>query len=148
MRIEIDQSGKIEQLHFDTILAFSNEEQYCVKLPREIKKELYNKFKKLIRQLRYKLFTICIFYCIKDYIRLHKELEIIICCEYSGKENLIKDLLMTLLNQNNVKINKEVVSFRRIGKESNAHILAIDAFRKNRKPNRILKEEDMTKFIE
>lgn len=146
--IDVDQSVKIEQLHFDTIVAFSNEEQYCIKLPRKIKRELYIKYKRAIGQLRYKLFTICVFYCIKDYIKIHKEIELVICCEYSGKENLIKDLLIKILSKNNFKINKELISFGRIGKKSNAHIIAIDTFRKNRKPNRILKEEDIIKFLQ
>ena len=37
MHIEVDQSGKIEQLNKDTYIAFSDGEQYCIKLSKRIK---------------------------------------------------------------------------------------------------------------
>jgi hypothetical protein len=37
LRIEVDQSGKIEQTHRDTALAFSNEISYAVLIPARVK---------------------------------------------------------------------------------------------------------------
>ena len=36
--IEVDQNGKIEQTHADTILAFSNGAQYSIRIPASVKR--------------------------------------------------------------------------------------------------------------
>lgn len=145
MRVEVDQSGKIEQLNKDSVIAFSNRNQYSVLIPKLIKQEAYKLYKRKIKNLRYKLFCIGIYYCLQHYIK-EKEL-ITICCEYSGKENLIKSLLLNYLRKDDTKIDPKIIHFGIIGKKSNAHAVAIDVFRGNRKPNKILSLEDVEKWL-
>lgn len=147
MRIEIDQSGKIEQLNFDTIIAFSNNEQYCIKLPKQLKRNLFLNYKQHIKQIRYKLFSISIFLCIKEYLKINENVHLVICCEYSGKESLIKNILLELLKKNKFDISKKLITFGRIGKNSNAHNVAIDVFRENRKPNKIIQEREILELL-
>lgn len=145
MHIEVDQSGKIEQLDKNTIIAFSNQNQYSVLITKEIKKEVYNLHKGKVKDLRYRLFCIGIYYCLKDYIK-EKEL-ITICCEYQGKENIIKSFLLDYLRRAYAKIDSKIIRFGGIGKQSNAHAVAIDVFRANRKPNKILSLNDIEKCL-
>ena len=39
--IEVDQSGKVEQLRLDTVVALSNDENFSVLLPKKLKREVY-----------------------------------------------------------------------------------------------------------
>jgi len=145
MHIEIDQSGKIEQLNKDSVIAFSNKNQYSVLIPKSVKQEAYNLYKGKIKELRYRLFCIAIYYCLRDYIK-GKEL-ITICCEYKGKENLIKSLLLSYLRKDSLEIDSRVIRFGVISKKSNAHAVAIDAFRGNRRPNKILSLNEVEKCL-
>ncbi len=145
MHIEIDQSGKIEQLNKDSIIAFSNRNQYSVLIPKLVKQEVYKLYKGKIKKLRYRLFCIGIYYCLRNYIR-EKEL-ITICCEYKGKENLIKSLLLDYLRKDYPRIDAKIIRFNIIGKKSNAHAVAIDVFRGNRRPNKILLLNDIKKCL-
>ena len=95
MRIEVDQSGKIEQLNFDTYIAFSNHEEYCIKFSRKIKKEVIYEYKPKVSQIIQRLFAICIFYCLENYVK--KEELITIDLEYVGWESDIKTYLIPLL---------------------------------------------------
>jgi len=145
MKIEVDQSGKIEQLDKNTIIAFSNKNQYSVLITREIKKEVYGLYKGQVKDLRYRLFCIGIYYCLKDYIK-EKEL-ITICFEYQGKENLIKSFLLNYLRVDYAKIDPKIIRFGMIGKQSNAHAVAIDVYRGNRRPNKILSLNEVEKCL-
>ena len=146
MRIEVDQSGKIEQLNMDSIIAFSNRNQYSVLIPKGLKRQMYKLYRSKIKSLRYRLFSIGIYYCLKDYI--HEKELIVICCEYTGKENLIKSFLLDYLRKNRFVVSPKIIRFRKIGKDSNAHAVAIDVYRGNRRPNRILSLGDVKKCLE
>lgn len=145
MKIEVDQSGKIEQLNKDSVIAFSNKTQYSVLIPKEVKQETFKLYKGKVKDLRYRLFCIGIYYCLKDYAK-EKEL-ITICCEYIGKENLIKSFLLGYLRKDYPMIDPKIIRFGKIGKESNAHAVAIDVFRGNRKPNKILSLNEVEKCL-
>lgn len=145
MHIEIDQSGKIEQLNKDSVIAFSNKNQYSVLIPKEVKQEVYKLYKGRIKELRYRLFCMGVYYCLKDYIK-EKEL-ITICCEYTGKENLVKSLLLGYLRKDYARIDPKIIRFGVIGKKSNAHSVAIDVFRGNRRPNKILSLNEVEKCL-
>lgn len=145
MRVEVDQSGKIEQLNKDSVIAFSNKNQYSILIPKLVKQEAYKLYKGKAKNLRYKLFCIGIYYCLKDYIK-EKEL-ITICCEYQGKENLIKSLLLDYLRKDYAQIDPKIMRFGIIGKKSNAHAVAIDVFRGNRRPNKILSLKEVERWL-
>ena len=145
MHIEVDQSGKIEQLNKDTYIAFSNHEQYCVKLPKKIKQEIVYEYKAKISQIIQRVFAICIFYCLENHIR-KKEL-ITIDSEYPGWEADIKTYLIPLLRLRDKNFDKSIIHFSAIGKESRSHKVAKSAFVGKSKPNKILSREDVIKWL-
>ena len=142
MHIEVDQSGKIEQMNKDTYIAFSNHEQFCVKVPKKVKQELSVGCRKNIKQFTQKMFSISLYYCLKDYLK--KKQLIRIDTEYPGWEPFIKRELVRLFPPT---IDKEIIQFGQVSKESKAHKLAIRSFREEEKPNRILSKEDFIKWL-
>ncbi len=143
-RMEIDQSGKIERLDHDTIIAISNGEQYCVMIPKSLKRAIYS-YRNEIKQIRYKLFCIGIYYCALRFI--NKNYLIIIDDEYYGKNNLIKSILVSYVQLNHLSFNTDLIRFDRIGKKSNAHHIAIETFRGEHKPNETLTENQIWRLL-
>ena len=72
MHIEVDQSGKVELLSVDTIIACSNDRQCSVKIPKKIKQELVYNHKKDINQIKCKLFCIGVYCCIERFLQSQK----------------------------------------------------------------------------
>lgn len=145
MHIEVDQSGKIEQFNEHTFIAFSDDVQFCVKLPKQVKQQLSLDYKSTVKNLRYRLFAIMVFICIKPF--LLKNERIVIDCEYEGKEPLIKALLLGMIRNSFPSFDKRLLSFGRIGKLSRAHAVAIDTYREHRKPNKIVSYEEIVQFL-
>ena len=141
MHIEVDQSGKIEQLSQDTIIACSNNKQYCIKIQKKIKQSIYYNYKTKIKQLKYKLFCIGVYYCI-EYILSKCEL-IVIDDEYHGKNDLIKSILFSYIRKKFVDFDEKMIRFSRISKNSNAHHVAIETFREEHKPNEVISEKQI-----
>jgi|SRR3989344_87453 len=144
MKIEVDQSGKIEE-YVDTIVAFVNKEQYSVLLDRRVKNELIVKFRKIHKDMTYRLFAICVFYCIRDY--LNRIQLIVIDLEYTGRERDIKKHLLRYILAKEQRFDKGKIIFDRIGKNSNAHRLAYQTFVGKLAPNKILTKEEIEDLI-
>jgi hypothetical protein len=142
---EVDQSGKIEQFDVNTVVALSNHHKYAVLLPKAIKQELYYENKTRINDLKYKLFAITTFYCIKKFI--DDNTPIAICQEYTGKELLIKSEIVQLLRGYCIDINPKLIVFGIITKASPAHELALSVFRKTRKPDVVLSKNAVEKLL-
>lgn len=136
MQIEVDQSGKIELLSTDTIIACSNEIQYSIKIPKKIKQIIHYDYKTRIKQLKYKLFCVGVYYCIERF--LTKSELVLIDIEYHGKNNLVKSILLSYIKKRYHDFDKKIIRFGHIGKNSNAHHLALETLRKDHKPNGIL----------
>ena len=145
MKFEIDQSGKIELLSVDTIIACSNNKQYSIKIPKEIKQRIYYNYKNKLKQLRYKLFCVGIYYCIERLL-MASEL-IVIDDEYHGKNNLVKCILLSYIRKKYPNFSNKIIRFGSIGRESNAHHLAIETFRKEHMPNEIISEERIWRLL-
>ena len=145
MKIELDQSGKIEHLNSDTCIACSNEDNYCVVIPKQIKQTIHYNHKNRVKQIKLKLFCIGIYYCISKF--LNRKPTIILDNEYEGNESIVKYLLLEILRNQNILFDKRLIQVSRIGKISNAHVLAITTQRGELDPNIKLSENDITKVL-
>ena len=136
MKIEIDQSGKIENTNKDTVIAFSDDNFGSLLIKAKDKREIQEIFRQAgkPRVFIYKLFTILIFLLIKNHLK--KVEEIVIDEEYPGKSALIKDLLLREIRKIRPRFPKENISFRQIGKKSKAHNIAYNTFKKKRKTDK------------
>ena len=124
MRIEIDQSGKIEDTGKNTIIAFSNSKSKSIFISAKDKREIQKFFREIgkPRIFVYKTFAILIFLLIKD--DLKKINEIIVDEEYPGKSPLIKNFLFHEIKKVSPFFSEQNIAFHCIGKKSGAHFLA------------------------
>jgi len=66
--------------------------------------------------------------------------------EYSGKDYLIKDYLLTIIRKYR-SFDKRDIVFTKIGRKTKAHELAINVYRKHIKPDVVVIEKDVIPFI-
>lgn len=131
--IEVDQSGKVEQFNMDTVVALSNDRKYAVLIPKKVKQEIFMSHKTQCDNLKYKMFSTALYYCIKNFIDENRLT--LICTEYERKESIIKAFLVDLLKENNLYANYKLIRFGILTKKSPAHKLAISVFRKTKEPD-------------
>jgi len=134
---EVDQSGKMESTSTATVLAFSDGISDSIMIPAAVKRQA-------IRSLRERgmtgatlyplLFAIALYLLLRDYTETLAL--VIIDQEYIGQERIIKAHLMNLMNRHGYDLPAQNVGFRRIGKRSPAHKLALETLRGKRKPGR------------
>ena len=116
-----------------------------VLLSKSLKRDIFLRYKSRIPRLKYKLFCISLYYCIKNL--LYVPSLIVIDYEYKGNEDVIKSLLLNCIRRTCKEFEAKRISFGAIGKSSNAHAAAIDVFRKNRLPDKVLTLRDVESFL-
>lgn len=143
MKIEIDQSGKIEKTNKHTYLAFSNSEHFVLKISSTEKKKLQKYFRSINkpRIFVYATFSLLLVILFKN--TKHKSNHIVIDIEYPGKNQVIKDFIK--IYNPNFPIND--IHFHLIGKKSRAHFLAYGTAINQLKPDMIVKSEEILKII-
>lgn len=145
MKVEIDQSGKIEDTAKPTVLAFSNSKQSAIKISARTKRQIQEIFRRRgqIRLFIYRTFAALIFLLIRDYLSsIH---HVVIDTEYPGHEKLIKDILLEFLRRN--KLKEPQILFKRIGSKPKVHYAAYDVFSGKKKPNKSISFSKLAKFV-
>jgi hypothetical protein len=120
MKVEIDQSGKIERPG-PTVLAFSNGITHAILIPSNVKRaSLYTLQQKgKSRQLAYLLvFSAGLCLLIKTHLKQLQK--VIIDEEYTGHEADIKSFLLEYVKKTGQIFEPENIHFARIGKSSPA----------------------------
>ena len=123
MRIEIDQSGKIENTSKHTYLAFSNSQHFVLEIKATEKRKLQKYFRSIgkSRIFIYLTFAALLIILLKN--RKIKTAQLIVDIEYQGRTQLIKDSLHAI----NPDFPVKNLSFHHIGKKSSAHYYAYGA---------------------
>ncbi|HRN71011.1 MAG TPA: hypothetical protein PLS49_07575 [Candidatus Woesebacteria bacterium] len=119
MKIEIDQSGKVEYTATHTIVGDSLGNSFLLKA--QDKRKLLQ-FYRLIGKPRifaFEVFAIITAYLIQ--LSFRSEHQYIIDREYIGKENDIKRFLLLSLSDLHIPIYKDQIHFGLISKKSKAH---------------------------
>src|SRR3989344_3066188 len=139
MKIEIDQSGKVEQTGKDTILAISNEDWDTVIIKAKTKRRLQEIFRRHGQTQNFVLFTFSAGLAILIK-RNNKYGKVTIDLEYAGKEPVIKELVIEILSS---ETQIPQIYFKSIGKLSNAHHYAHDTATKEIKPKKTIGFEEL-----
>lgn len=147
MRIEIDQSGKIENTSKNTIIAFSNGVFKSILIRATDKRKIQKIFRESgrARIFVYRLFAVLIFVLIKKHIKTINQ--IVIDEEYPGKSGVIKNFLLQEIRKVQPNFSKEIVSFQRITKKSKAHYLAYGVAIGKKLPDETVALKEILKFI-
>lgn len=143
MRIEVDQSGKIEMSGVDTVLSFSNQEQFTILIGRKTKREIFTEVKK--KHFKIKIFAVCLYLLLKD--KLHNKELVVIDKEYVGHEDTIKSILLELVRRNVPKFDRKFIKFSQVTKISNAHHIALATYRGELKPNKIISKNEILDLL-
>lgn len=147
MKIEIDQSGKVENTNKLTALAFSNGECGVI-IINSREKKLIQKFFREIKEPKLFVsltFTALVFILIKSVIK--KCHQIIIDREYAGFEKFIHRKLTQFIKENSSAKDFRIFTSE-IGKKSKAHIFAYSAYNKKSKiPVRKITAQEIIKII-
>lgn len=132
MRIEIDQSWKIEDTQKPTIIAFSNSKNGAIIILSREKKLIQKYFRKIGKPRLFAIlsFVGLIYLLVKNELKNGDHIEI--DKEYPGYEKLIKSKLNTMIIEN-TKMKDIHISSTLIGKKSKAHIIAYAGFKKKSK---------------
>lgn len=140
MRIEIDQSGKVEDTQKLTVVCFSNGKAKTLLISAKEKRKVLIIMREIDRPYKnfvFRIFSGLMFLLIKN----EKIDSLVIDREYPGHEGVIRNILLSLFDKNKIKSPK--VSFGQIGKKSKAHQEAIAVFQGKRKPDVIVKANDV-----
>src|SRR3990172_4276102 len=112
MKIEIDQSGRIEYTSKLTVVAYSNGVNKSLLITAKDKRKIQAIYRRIgqPRLFAQKVFAVAIFALIKN--NLGRIDQIIIDREYTGYDSFIKQLIFEVAKRNNKEIEKEIISFR------------------------------------
>ncbi len=140
MTYEIDQSGKIEDSNKLTIVALANGKTKTLKIGAVEKQKLIKTMRILDyprKSFIYKMFAGLVFLLLKD----EKAEDITIDKEYPGHEGLIKAIIIRLFQSTGIEAPS--ISFSLVGKDCQAHKVAIETFRGIRKPDLIINAKEV-----
>lgn len=137
MKVEVDQSIKIEQTSKDTIIAFSNDTNYSIVIPSKVKQHLKKEFRRLSMPhfFLYRTFAAGVVLLIKGHLR--KIDVLIIDREYAGREKTIENAILEMLKR--MRRKQPQIYFKEIGHSARAHNIAYAVMKKKRKPDRTVR---------
>lgn len=131
MKIEIDQSGKLEDTHKPTVIGFYGIKNKTIMILAPEKQRLQKYFRKINKPRIYIYATFSILICLL--IKNERNIsEMIIDREYPGKEALIKNYLLTYFKKINRDIDKRSIYFRELGKKASVHELVVTSYRQKK----------------
>lgn len=140
MRIEIDQSGKLENTNVSTAVGFSNGKSKSIIISSREKIKLQKYFRDIGKRRIYIYFSFsALIYLL---IKSEKSIEeMIIDTEYPGQEPLIKNYIVNLCGASKKKFDKRQLYFKQIGKKSRAHYISITSYRTKRGNVRVFAQD-------
>lgn len=134
MVVEVDQSGKIEQLNTTTVVACANDESSSISVKASEKRLLLLRLRRSIVS-KSDHFAIIFAVMVFLVLRMLKKIPstIIIDNEYTGKDRIVCDVLEKLLLLQSKGRWHGIIRVGQIGKHSPAHVLAWSLHRKRKK---------------
>ena len=142
MRVEIDQSVKIERTNRDTALGIANGTEFAVIIPAKVKRRLQEEFR---RQGKPRLFILRTFMAgvvlALHYAKVSDSSSVTIDVEYPGQETLLRSMFLEMWSRFSAEI--PVLEFSRVGKRSEAHRVSNHTAIGRRQPERELSYEEI-----
>ena len=138
-KIEIDISGQIQQINYDSAIGFRRDNgiEKSVYLRAKDKKEIIKKYKGQVTDLIEKLHCILIYYCIKDFLDNIGEIKI--CKDVNFRR--VKRLLPFLFKEKNYLSGIKISQREGKEKKSSGHNIALRTFRRQKYADLIIKKE-------
>lgn len=147
MRLEVDQSRKIEQSG-PTVITFSDHEQGALLVPSQVKRRVLCRLRDQGRERRasvHLVFAALVALLLRDVVK-RADL-VVVDDEYTGHRGVIKFQVLHYLRKLGIEVEAEVITFGLVGKHSPAHDLAISVFRGQRAPDRWVTFEELWALV-
>ncbi len=132
MKVQIDQSNKIEQTEKDTVIALSNGMKFTVMIRAKDKREIQEEFRLNGEPRNFIVFTFSALLVLL-LNKIKPVVSVVIDLEYKDKEDIIWDRLIEYSRLVGFEVDRSLISFKSVGKGSPAHKLAgkVSAHRQN-----------------
>jgi len=142
MKVEINQSNKIEQTNKDTIIGLANDKNFTILIKSKIKRKLQEEFRKQgkPRLFIYRTFVAGVVLLLK-YAGLKNLSKIVIDQEYYGKERLLKSIFFEMWSGYFTKIPE--ITTERIGRKSKVHSVCYLVMKGECRADRIISYEEL-----
>lgn len=144
MRVDVDQSGRVDRTDQPTVLALANGSRYTIRISAAAKREVI----KTLRQggqsgktLYILMFSTLLYLLLVE--KIDSLSSVVIDTELLGHEPTIKVHVLNLFRRRGKTIESEVLTFRQIGKHSPAHATAIGVFRREIMPDREITAQEL-----
>lgn len=135
MKIEIDQSGKVEATATKTVIADSKGNFITISaVDKQSLQEIF-RLSGRPRMFVYEVFSVLTAIIIKK--TYTPENSYIIDIEYFHQDDLIINLILKYLKKMKIYLDKNIISISQIGKKSEAHKQAYSIFKKRGHPEKI-----------
>lgn len=147
MHIQVDQSGKIEVLTVDTVLAFSNEITTTLLVSATAKREAYQSLKSRgvkPKMIGIQMFAAGLFLLLRGYLAVIDTVTVDV--EFEGWEGEIRGLLLAHIRQQAPNFPKECIVFKHVGRKARCHTIALATYRGKRKPNKRITGGELLRF--
>ncbi|MGA9349158.1 MAG: hypothetical protein WBW48_10180 [Anaerolineae bacterium] len=149
--VEVDQSGKVERTQMDTVLAFSNNLRYAIRIPAAVKRAALHALRQRCKPSRSKKAIYVGLFAAGLYLLLREHLDtldyIIIDVEYPGREADIRGMLLLWIRRIDPEYPSERIVFRQVGKKSPAHNLAWEVYRGKHQADRVITEKELLALL-
>lgn len=145
MKVEIDQSGKVEVTSAKTVIADSAGRNLVISAKnKKLIQELYRKADKP-RMFVYELFSLLVAILIKQsYL---KENIYVVDIEYYRQDDLLRRMILHFLLKLKIVARKDQIIFRAIGKRSKAHDNAYLIFIGKNKTGKKITLKELLKYL-
>jgi len=146
MKVEINQSNKIEQTNKDTIIGLANKKTFTILISRKIKRKLQEEFRK---QGKPKLFVYRTFIAgvvlLLKYAKLKNLSQVMIDEEYFGKDKMLKSMFLEMGS----RLFAEVpgVVFGKIGKRAKVHSVCYLTMKGKDEADRVIRFEEIKRLV-
>ena len=143
MRIEVDQSGRIEYTRTKTVFAFSNKKNFSISISAKVKREAFAilREKHTVRSCKVRLFAACLVILLRDIFP--QASQVLIDIEFESWDKDIKLMIKNISRKLGIKIDLNNIDFIFVGKKSRAHEAAVNVFRGERDPDREIGLEEL-----
>lgn len=141
MKLDVDQSIRIEQLNRDSIIGLGNSVmQYAALVPRKVKRHFMEEMRRRgqPRQFPPTLFAVSIVASLQA--GKIRPAVIVVDKEYDGYTMLIEAIITYCFPEIQIE-------FRQIGRKSPAHLIAYEVFKKRREPDAVLSKANLQALI-
>lgn len=146
MRVEIDQSGKVEDTGRKTVVAYadSNNKTKSVLISARTKRKIQEIYRTIGKSklFVYNTFSILLYFLTKD---CSKSDLIAIDLEYPGRDKIILDMLLNI--REIYKMSVLNIRFVRIGSKPKSHFAAKNVFNNKKKADIVLVLKDIVEII-